>query len=224
MGVVKYYYTDIFTAIYTEQCLSLNINALTPEVTVMSGLTHCGTVEIITDRLCLKRITPTDALQMYNNFACDDRVSRYMSWESFKTAKDVEKWLFEWQEEYKKDDTYYWGVYLKATNELIGTVYLLTEGSIAKIASISYCLGYNYWGNGYICEAVRAIIDFGFNKVGYNRIEAYHAKSNVQSARVLQKSGMQMEGTLRQRCKTHNGYEDCVYYSILKEEYDDNRI
>ena len=96
---------------------------------------------------------------------------------------------------------------------------MLTEGSIAKIASLSYCLGYAYRGNGYICEAVKAVIDFGFNKVGYNRIEAYHAKSNVQSARVMRKAGMIKEGTLRQRCKTHNGYENCVYYSILKDEY-----
>ncbi len=188
----------------------------------MDNLTHFGTTKINTDRLYLKKINTADALQMYNNFASDDRVSRYMSWESFKTSEDTEKWLLEWQEEYKKDDTYYWGVYLKSSNELIGTVYMLTEGSIAKIASLSYCLGYAYRGNGYICEAVKAVIDFGFNKVGYNRIEAYHAKSNVQSARVMQKAGMTKEGTLRQRCKTHNGYEDCVYYSILKDEYKNN--
>lgn len=185
----------------------------------MESLTHYGTESIETERLYLREINIDDSLQMYENFASDDRVSKYMSWESFKTLNDVENWLTEWQDEYKKSDTYYWGIYLKSSNELIGTVYLLTEDSVAKIGSISYCLGYNYWGNGYVCEAVKAIIDFGFNKVGFNRIEAYHAKSNIQSARVLQKSGMKLEGTLRQRCKTNNGFEDCVYYSILKEEY-----
>lgn len=185
----------------------------------MESLTHCSTVPIETERLYLRKINVDDALQMYENFASDDRVSRYMSWESFKTLSDVENWLIEWQEEYKKNDTYYWGIYLKVSKELIGTVYLLTEGSVAKVGSLSYCLGYNYWGNGYVCEAVKAIIDFAFNKVGYNLIEAYHAKSNTQSARVLQKSGMKLEGTLRQRCKTFNGFEDCVYYSILREEY-----
>ena len=47
---------------------------------------------------------------MYSNFAGDDRVSQYMSWDSFKTVEDVEKCIDEWQEEYKKDDTYYWGI------------------------------------------------------------------------------------------------------------------
>lgn len=55
--------------------------------------------------------------------------------------------------------------------------------------------------------------------MGYNRVEAYHTKSNIQSAKVMQKAGMKLEGTLGQRCKTFNGFEDCIYYSILKEEY-----
>lgn len=185
----------------------------------MNNLTHCGTIEIATERLYLKRIEKSDATSMHSNFAGDDRVSQYMSWDSFKTVKDVEKCIDEWQEEYKKDDTYYWGIYLKSSNEIIGTVYLLTEDSIAKVASLSYCIGYSYWDNGYTCEAVKAIIDFAFTNVGYNRVEAYHAKSNTQSARVMQKAGMKLDGTLRQRCKTFNGFEDCIYYSILKEEY-----
>ena len=44
----------------------------------MDNLTHFGTTEINTDRLYLKKINTADALQMYNNFASDDRVSRYM--------------------------------------------------------------------------------------------------------------------------------------------------
>lgn len=189
------------------------------EVNSMERLTHCGTIEIATERLYLKRIEKCDATSMHLNFASDDRVSQYMSWESFRTVEAVEMWIYEWQEEYKKDDTYYWGIYLKSSNEIIGTVYLLTEGSIAKVGSLSYCIGYDYWGNGYTCEAVKAIIDFAFSNVGYNRIEAYHAKSNIQSARVMQKAGMKCEGTLRQRCKTFNGYEDCTYYAILREEF-----
>lgn len=185
----------------------------------MNTLKHLGTVELNTERLILKRISLNDSYKMFTNFAGDNKVSRYMSWDSFDNETQVYKWIAEWQEEYKKDDTYYWGIFLKSNNEIIGTVYLLTECNVSKVASISYCLGYDYWGNGYICESVNAVIDFAFNKIGFNRIEAYHAESNVQSARVLQKIGMQKEGVLRKRCKTYNGYEDCTYYSILKDEY-----
>ena len=110
----------------------------------MNNLTHCGTIEIATERLYLKRIEKYDATSMYSNFAGDDRVSQYMSWDNFKTVEDVENCIDEWQGEYKKDDTYYWGIYLKSSNEIIGTVYLLTEDSIAKVASLSYRIGYSY--------------------------------------------------------------------------------
>lgn len=185
----------------------------------MEELKHCGTILIETNRLILKKIENADAEDMFLNFAHDDRVSRYMSWDSFKTVEDSIKWIDEWQVEYNKEDVYYWGIYLKSSHKLIGTIYLLTESTVSKVGSLSYCLGFDYWGNGYVCEAVDAVIDFAFNKIGYNRVEAYYAKSNLQSARVLQKVGMKKEGTLRQRCKTHNDYEDCIYYSILKSEF-----
>ncbi len=185
----------------------------------MNTLTHLGTVQLNTERLILKRISLNDSYTMFANFACDDKVSCYMSWDTFNNENSVYKWLTEWQEEYKKLDTYYWGIFLKSNKEIIGTVYLFTECESSNVASISYCLGHDYWGNGYVCEAVKAIIDFAFNEIGFNRIEAYHADSNIQSAKVLQKVGMKKEGILRQRCKTHIGYEDCTYYSILKDEY-----
>lgn len=181
-------------------------------------LNHCGTAKLETDRLILKKIDVSDAKQMYENFAGDDKVSRYMSWE-FQKSDEVMSWLEDWKKEYEKNDTYYWGLYLKTTNELIGTIYLLTDDIAAKVGSISYCLGYNWWGNGYMAEALKTVISFAFEKVGYNKVEAFHAKSNTQSARVMQKAEMSLDGTLRQRCKTFNGYEDCVYYSILKNEY-----
>lgn len=179
-------------------------------------LTHKGTVELETERLILKRLTVNDSEQMFKNWASDENVAGYMSWNAYKTVGEVEKNLLEWQEEYKKDDTYYWGLYLKAEEQFIGTVYLLTEGEIALVGSLSYCIGERWQNKGYMTEAVKRVIDFAINEIGFNRIEAYHAESNVRSGRVMQKCGMKYEGVLRQRCFTENGFEDCVYYSILK--------
>lgn len=80
----------------------------------MNTLTHLGTVQLNTERLILKRISLNDSYTMFANFACDDKVSRYMSWDAFNNENSVYKWLTEWQEEYKKLDTYYWGIFLKS--------------------------------------------------------------------------------------------------------------
>lgn len=185
-------------------------------------LNHKGTVTLETDRLILRRLTIDDATQMFANWASSERVAGYMSWEAYKTIDEVIKNLTEWQEEYKKPDTYYWGVWLKSEQKLIGTVYLLTEGEIALVGSLSYCIGERWQNKGYASEAARRVIDFAIDDVGFHRIEAYHAKSNPQSGRVMRNCNMQYEGVLRQRCYTRNGFEDCVYYSIITDEKGDN--
>lgn len=181
-------------------------------------LNHKGTVEIDTERLILKRLNICDAQEMFDNWASSEKIAGYMSWDAYKTVDEVRKNLTEWQEEYKKNDTYYWGVWLKDEKCLIGTVYLLSEGEIALVGSLSYCIGERWQNKGYASEAVEKVIDFAIDEVGFNRIEAYHAKSNPQSGRVMEKCGMQYEGVLRKRCYTKNGFEDCVYYSVLAGE------
>lgn len=181
-------------------------------------LTHKGTVTLRTERLTLKRTTVGDASQVFRNWASNENIAGYMSWSAYKSIDAVRQSLAEWQTEYKKTDTYYWGVYLDGEQQLIGTVYLLTEGELARVGSLSYCIGEPWQNKGYMTEAVQRIIRFAFDKIGFHRVEAYHAKSNPQSGRVMQKCGMQQEGVLRERCYTKNGFEDCVYYAVLKDE------
>ena len=69
-------------------------------------------------------------------------------------------------------------------------------------------------------EAARAVLQYLFEEVGFNRIAAKHDKENTKSGRVMQKIGMTREGTLRASGKNNQGVVDEVYYSILKEEYE----
>lgn len=68
-------------------------------------------------------------------------------------------------------------------------------------------------------EAVKKLIDFFFNSVGFNRVSASHAHENPASGKVMQKSGMIYEGTMRQATKCNNGMFDKVNYAILSEDY-----
>lgn len=67
----------------------LNINSKND----MNTLKHLGTVELNTERLILKRISLNDSYKMFTNFAGDNKVSRYMSWDSFDNETQVYKYF-----------------------------------------------------------------------------------------------------------------------------------
>lgn len=86
-------------------------------------------------------------------------------------------------------------------------------------AELGYAIHREYWGQGLVPEAVRAMISFGFEKIGLNRIEARCIAENTASARVMEKAGMSYEGTLRQREFIKGAYRNIKLYAILKSEY-----
>ena len=67
--------------------------------------------------------------------------------------------------------------------------------------------------------AAKALLDFSFNELGLNRIQARHMMRNPGSGRVLQKIGMRPEGIHRQHIVAHGKTEDVAMYAILREEW-----
>ena len=74
-------------------------------------------------------------------------------------------------------------------------------------------------GKGIVTEAFRQIIPFFFEQVGVNRICAQHDPNNPGSGKVMVKSGLRYEGTLRQADYNNRGVADAAVYGILAEEY-----
>ena len=86
-------------------------------------------------------------------------------------------------------------------------------------AEIGYALARKYWGQGLMTEAVRAMLDYGFNLLRLNRIEARCDVENIASWRVMEKAGMKFEGVLRQNIFLHGRPRDARMYGILREEW-----
>jgi len=84
---------------------------------------------------------------------------------------------------------------------------------------LGFWIGKPYWNQGYCTEAARAVVKYGFEVLGLNRIFSRHFASNPASGRVLQKIGMRYEGTLREAYKKLDKYEDLVCYGLLIKEY-----
>lgn len=86
-------------------------------------------------------------------------------------------------------------------------------------AELGYWIGKPYWGRGYATEAARAVLRYGFETLGLNRIHATHFTRNPASGRVMQKIGMTHEGRLRQHHIKWGVAEDVDFYGVLRGEY-----
>ena len=116
-------------------------------------------------------------------------------------------------------EQYTFAITLKVEGALIGCIGLVVEKRHNK-AEVGYWLGTPYWRQGYMTEALEAILNFGFGQVKLNRIFATHLTRNPASGRVMQKAGMQYEGIQRQAVIKNEVYEDLAFYAMLREEYE----
>ena len=87
-------------------------------------------------------------------------------------------------------------------------------------AELGYWIGVPFWNRGYATEAGEAVIRFGFDELGLNRIEAEHFTRNPASGRVLEKLGMTGEGIRRDHVLKDDELEDMVLYAILSSHQD----
>lgn len=158
-----------------------------------------GTVLLETDRLILRKIKKEDAYQAFENWTNDELVTRYVTWNPHKNVENTLK-LFEiWENNYEMEHTYKWIVELKDTGEVIGTIDVVRKNIEQKTAEIGYCYGSKYWNKGYGTEALKKVLDFLFNEVGFEVIYACHVIDNVGSGRVMEKAGLIYEATLKYR-------------------------
>lgn len=182
-------------------------------------MTHVGTKPIETQRLILRRFTESDADAAYRNFAGDPEVTRYLRWEHHKDANETRSVLAEWVGSYGDPAYYNWAIVLKDSGECIGAVGCAWMNERVGMIHTYYCIGKAWWGGGIVTEAYKAVIQFFFEEVSANRIEAYHEPNNPASGKVMQKCGLRYEGTLRQADYNNTGIVDAAVYGILHEEY-----
>lgn len=181
-------------------------------------LTHKGTQPIHTARLTLRRLQPEDAQQMYDNWASDERVCRYLTWAPHESPDATQQLLKLWSEAYERPDTYNWGI--ECDGRLIGNISVVRCDETAGWVELGYCMGSRYWGRGIMTEAAGAVIDYLFRQVGCSSIRIAHAVQNPASGRVAQKCGLTCEGTKRQYYKGKTGeLLDIAEYSILRSEW-----
>ncbi len=179
-------------------------------------LNHKGTKELQTPRLLLRKYRPTDDLEMFKNYAADERVTKYLSWKAYEKAEDIKLFLDMSIKEYESDSTYHWAIEYEGA--MIGSISVMSIDNLRNNCEIGYCIGFNYWNKGITSEALGAVIKYLFEEVGMHRIMAKHDVENPASGEVMRKCGMTYEGRLKEYYLRHDGtYSDSLVYGIVNE-------
>ena len=188
-------------------------------------MNHHGTQRIETERLLLRRFAREDAEAMYKNWASDEVVTKYLTWPTHSNI-DVSRSVIEnWVNSYSDEKSYQWAIVLKENgDEPIGSIGAVHMNEAVSMVHVGYCIGKAWWHRGITSEAMKAVIDFFFEKVGANRIEARHDPRNPNSGKVMKKCGMKYEGTLRSSGQNNQGICDECYYGLLKEDLSGSRF
>ena len=172
-----------------------------------------------TQHLQLRKMQIYDLDDSYA-YTSQPEIARYNSWNPPRSLAECRDFfMLRVIERYKRMQPTPWGVIDRATGHLIGLCGFTQWYPTTGRAEIAYGISKAYWGRGYIPEAVRIVLAFGFRVLGIECIQAACIAENVASERVMQKVGMSFEEVQREYSFVHERYEDLKLYSISRRHY-----
>ncbi len=168
-----------------------------------------------TDRLNLRQIHERDRESIYTLFS-NENVLRYYGQSPFENEEQANDLINHFNNIYTNRKGIRWGIELKASEDLMGTVGFHLWSPNHRRAEIGYELLPSYWNNGLGSEAIKRVIQYSFTEMKLHRVGAVVFVENDASNNLLEKLGFEKEGLLKEYM-FHNGkYKDTYIYSFLK--------
>ena len=168
---------------------------------------HYQTLQIESERLILKKGTVNDYLTVYEydftNLRDIDGEFEYQKNDLEQIKKSFEPNIEQVQINNESEHIFDWVIYLKENMMPIGDMLADRENIENKEIEIAFNLHPNYWGNGYMPEAIKAVLKYLFD-LGYENIKSGYSDGNVKSKRVLEKTGFEDYG-VEKNAWTKNG-------------------
>lgn len=175
--------------------------------------------EIETRRLVLGRVRPEHIPAIYR-YSSDPNTNRWNSFRPPKSERDTQEYVMSVIERSAKSELVPWAMTVRKTGDMIGTCGFSKISCKNRRAALGAVLDSKHWGNGYMLEALNAVLKHGFSRLALGRIEATMMSGHDAGHRLLRLLGMKAEGTLRQYKRTYSGeVHDVEMYSILRSEW-----
>lgn len=168
-----------------------------------------------TERLNLRQINYKDKEKVFEGLSHPKVIKHYGV--SFKTLEETEEQM-DWYERLWNERTgIWWGICKKGGNKLIGACGFNNYEEQHQKAELGYWLLPTHWRQGFASEAIKPVLEFGFEQMQLQRIEAFVEFGNKASGHLLEKFNFMHEGTMR-NCEFKNGkFISVLIYALLKE-------
>jgi ribosomal-protein-alanine N-acetyltransferase len=144
-----------------------------------------------TARLILRQISADDRDGIFRNFS-DPEVAKWFFEEPFTRMEQVDEIIQAFSQEFEQGEGLTWAIALKGSGEFVGTCGY-GEVEVGSRGEIGFDLAKDYWGQGLMSEALGAIVEYGFDVLGLDKVEAHTYSANARAIRLLKKLGFQLE-------------------------------
>jgi RimJ/RimL family protein N-acetyltransferase len=170
-----------------------------------------------TSRLMIRPIKTEDLEAMFA-IKSDPEVTSAYGNEPHVSMDETRRWMDDVMAGFKERDSLLWALVPKDQDRAVGSACYWHFDKASSCAEVGYELGRPSWGKGLMTEALGPILEFGFDGMVLQRIEACPLADNAASNNLLLRLGFKKEGTLRRRVRFRGRYIDQAYYGLFREE------
>lgn len=169
---------------------------------------------IETERLVLRRMMMDDAPDFFS-IRSNVNAMKYVCKPLQNSIEEAKIKIIEINEMIDSNNGIGWCITFKNQTKIIGNLSFHKIDKAHYRAEIGYMLHPDYWRQGIIGEAVKAIIDFGFNELKFHSIEAHIDPANIGSEKILQKFNFEKEAYFKENYFYNGQFKDTAVYSLL---------
>ncbi len=168
-------------------------------------------------RLIFRNFLWSDVQNLFE-IRSNDQVMNYMDTVKHQSITDAMNLINNINTSFAEKNGINWAIVEKSSNEFIGYFGYWRLMKDHCRAEIGYALSPEFWGNGYMIEAMEELIDFGFKEFKIHSIEANVNPNNKSSIRLLKKSGFKKEAHFRENYLYNDKFIDSVIYCLLESD------
>ncbi len=166
-----------------------------------------------TKRLTLRQLKKDDH-KVIQFLRSNETVNTYVKRPKTNSTQEAIDFITKINTGIKDNDWLFWGITQKESSELIGTICLWNFSEDRNVAEVGYDLHPDYQGQGVMNEALQAVLEYGFDSLNLDIIEAYTHRDNEPSKRLLFKNNFQHIID-----RTDSANADNIIFTLDKKQY-----